>query len=74
MGVSMTEVYQALETMYEAESREREMNRKLKTQPEYALIAAVALVVVIGIALPTPANWYVWLVGITGITVVKNLL
>lgn len=70
----MTEVYQALETMYEAESRERENNKRLKTQPDYALIAAGILVVVTGFLVPSPANWYIWTVGIAGIIVAKNLL
>ena len=70
----MSEIHEALEIMYETESRERENNRKLKTHPDYALIAAVVLVGVTGLMLPAPANWYVWIVGIAGITIVKNLL
>ncbi|MBI5392041.1 hypothetical protein HZB00_03505 [Candidatus Woesearchaeota archaeon] len=69
----MTEIHQALETMYEAEMRERN-NRRLKTQPDYALIAAGVLVLITGLLVPSPANWYIWTVGIAGIIVAKNLL
>ena len=69
----MTEVYQALETMYDTESRERN-NKRIKTQPDYAMVAAVVLVGITGFLVPTPANMYVWIVGIAGIIVAKNLL
>ncbi|MEK6868022.1 MAG: hypothetical protein AABX98_04315 [Nanoarchaeota archaeon] len=69
----MTEINIAMQQMYENEMHEREARQK-RPDASASIVIAVLLVGGIGFIMPSPANWYVWIVGATAIVVLKELL
>ena len=68
----MTEINIAMQQMYENEMHEREKQKK--TEFHTSVVMAGLLVIGVGFMMPSPANWYVWIVGATAIIVLKELL
>ena len=70
-GLRMTEVTISMQQMYEAEKQQKE---KKDYSINYGIGVAAIVVVGIGMLMPSPANWYVWIVGFLGIGVLRELL
>ena len=69
--VGMAEINISMQQMYEAEKQQKE---KKDYSINYGIGVAAIVVVGIGMLMPSPANWYVWIVGFLGIGVLRELL
>jgi len=62
-----------MQQMYENEMHEREAKQK-KPHASASIVIAMVLVGGIGFIMPSPTNWYIWIVGFLGIGVLRELL
>ena len=70
----MAEVNISMQQMYETERTEKQQREKKDYSINYGIGVAAIVVIGIGMLMPTPANWFIWIVGCLGIGVLKELL
>lgn len=70
----MAEVNISMQQMYETERVKKQQREKKEYSSNYGIGFAAVVVIGIGMLMPSPANWYVWIVGCLGLGVLKELL
>ncbi len=70
----MTEISIGMQQMYETERAEKRQREKKEYSVNYGIGFAAVVVVGIGMLMPAPANWFVWIVGCLGLGVLRELL
>ncbi len=70
----MAEVNISIQQMYETERAEKQQREKKEYSVNYAIGFAALVILSIGMFMPSPAKWYVWIVGALGLGVLRELL
>jgi len=70
----MAEMNISMQQMYETGRAEKQQKEKKEHSMNYGIGFAAIVVIGMGMLMPSPANWYVWIVGCLGLGVLKELL